>query len=307
MTITRTTLDTIPAIKEPRAKDHFVIMDQSDLAPYFADMISPENYYRESCIASNDWTGHISYSDTMDRLANGHEPTAQKSDEFMEQLENRSFNSRRFQNRAAVSGGVPCVPAMLAGHPLAMRRREKIIDDQAPLSIIIDIASSGGISEKTLMKRGAAVTALVRLLSAVRPVTLMIGCSTTPTEGERNTDGRSAWHIFTRIDTTPIDLGRTAHLLSHPSIARAAFYGAVAAERNINKDSRQSSVNLHWPYREGPTHIRKHAHEIFSRVLPNATESLYIGAAHIADPALDDPAKWLDDMLTQYGGQTAQD
>ena len=285
MTITRTTLKTIPAIKEPRAKDHFVIMDQSDLAPYFADMISPENYYRKNCTPNNDWTGHISYSDTMDRLTNGHEPTAQKSDEFMEQLETRSFNSRRFQNRAAVSGGVPCVPAMLAGHPLAMRRREKIIDDQAPLSIIIDIASSGGISEKTLLKRGAAVTALVRLLSAVRPVTLMIGCSTTPTEGERNTDGNSAWHIFTRIDTTPIDLGRTAHLLSHtPALQEPLFMEPLQPNATLTRTAvRIASTFTGLTVKDQP--IFANTHTKFSAVFCPMRPRAYI----LAQPTLQTP------------------
>jgi hypothetical protein len=304
MTITRTTIDTIPAIKEPRAKDHFVIMDQSDLASYMTETVTASNHQRKACTVRERWTGNLAYADSMDRLQNGHEPTAQKSDEYMTALEDRSFTAKRFQNRAAVSGGVPCVPAMLAGHPLAMRRREKMIDDQAPLSIIVDIASSAGLGTEALEKRGAAITALVRLLSTVRPVTLMIGCSVTPERGGKNVDGYSAWHVFTRIDTTPIDLGRTAHMLAHPSVARGMFYGAIVAERG---EAGSDNISLRWPYNDGPKSIREHAHEIFSRVLPNATESLYIGAAHINDTNITDPAKWLDDMLTEYGGQAAQD
>lgn len=304
MTITRTTLATIPAIKEPKAKDHFVIMDQSDLASYLTETVTANNHQRKQCTTRENWTGNLAYADSMDRLENGHEPTAQKSDEYMAALEDRSFNAKRFQNRAAVSGGVPCVPAMLAGHPLAMRRREKMIDDQAPLSIIVDIASSAGLDTIALEKRGAAITALVRLLSAVRPVTLMIGCSVTPERGGQNETGYSAWHVFTRVDTTPLDLGRTAHMLAHPSVARGMFYGAIVAERGA---AGSDNISLRWPYSNGPKAIREHAHEIFSRILPNATESLYIGAAHIHDENITDPAAWLDTMLTQHGGQTAQD
>lgn len=306
MTITRATLPALPEI-DKNAQDHFVLMDQSDLAEYLTKNVRTDNEYRKECNPSNSWTGNLSYSDSMQRLRDGHEPTAQKSDAYLEKMEDRSFNSRRFRNRPALSGGVPCIPAFLSGTPLAMKRRERVMDDQAPLSIIVDIASSSGLCAATLEKRGAAITALVRMLSAVRPVTLMIGCSVTPAKGEKNKDGASTWHIFTRIDTTPIDLGRTAHLLSHPSIARGAFYGAASAERNIEQESPQRSVNLHWPYRHGSEGIRKHAHAIFERILPNATESLYIGAAHIADENVSNPEQWLDTMLTQHGGQTAQD
>ena len=131
------------------------------------------------------------------------------------------------------------------------------------------------------------------MLSAVRPVSLHVGVSVTP-GGTTN-----GVHVFCRMDTAPIDLARTAHIISHPSVARAMFYGAAYDRAGAGA----TAGTLHWPYRAGPELIRKHAHEILSRAIPDATESLYVGAAHADDEGLAQPERWLQRMLEQHGGQ----
>jgi hypothetical protein len=101
------------------------------------------------------------------------------------------------------------------------------------------------------------------------------------------------------MDTAPIDLARTAHMLTHASVARGMFYG-IAYER-AGAGKHESS--LRWPYSAGPEVIRAHAHEILSRAIPEATESLYIGAAFETDDCIDKPEKWLTTMLERHGGQ----
>jgi hypothetical protein len=165
--------------------------------------------------------------------------------------------------------------------------------DSAPLAIIVDVASSGSVKASELEKRGGAITALVRLLSAVRPVSLYVGCSVT-LGGTKD-----AVHVFCRMDTAPMDLARTAHMLTHASVARGMFY-ALCYERSGANESERS---LKWPYAEGPKLIRRFAHEILSRAIPEATESLYVGAAFEGDECIDQPEKWLQTMLEAHGGQ----
>lgn len=275
-----------------RAKDQFLIGDMAQTTARF-EALPTDHHSRRNCSAGNDWTGGMAYNDSLRRVQEGCNAAAARSDAYLSKLEARDFVSRKFVTVAAVAGGLPCVPAMLAGHPLAMRQRRRQMTDSAPLAIIVDVASSGNIRAEQLEKRGAAVTALVRMLSAVRPVSLHIGVSVTP---GGTTDGV---HVFCRMDTAPIDLARTAHMLTHASVARAMFYGAAYERAGAGTQT----GTLHWPYRAGPELIRSHAHEILSRAIPDATESLYIGAAHAHDECIDKPEQWLQTMLERHGGQ----
>jgi hypothetical protein len=275
-----------------RSKDMFLIGDMSQTAARFAAV--PETHAsRRNCSAGNDWTGSMAWDDSLRRVHEGCNAAAAKSDAYLSKLEARDFVSRKFVTVASVAGGLPCVPAMLAGHPLAMRQRRRQMTDSAPLAIIVDVASSGSVKASELEKRGGAITALVRLLSAVRPVSLYIGCSVT-LGGTKD-----ATHVFCRMDTSPIDLARTAHMLTHASVARGMFYALCYERGGAQGDER----SLKWPYAEGPKLIRAHAHAILSRAIPEATESLYIGAAFETDECIDQPEKWLQTMLERHGGQ----
>lgn len=275
-----------------RAVDQFLIGDMTQTAERFAAMPTDQQS-RRNCTADSNWTGGLSYDDSLRRVQEGCNDAASRSDAYLSKLEARDFVSRKFVTVAAVAGGLPCVPAMLAGHPLAMRQRRRQMTDSAPLAIIVDVASSGSIRAEKLEKRGAAITALVRMLSAIRPISLYVGCSVT-LGGTKN-----ATHVFCRMDTAPIDLARTAHMLTHASVSRSMFYGT--AYRRAGADKHASS--LHWPYAAGPELIRAHAHEILSRAIPEATESLYIGAAFERDECIDQPERWLQTMLERHGGQ----
>jgi len=275
-----------------RSKDMFLIGDMAQTAARFAAV--PENHpSRISCHEGNDWTGRVAYDESLRRVHEGCTAAAAKSDAYLSKLEARDFVSRKFVTVASVAGGLPCVPAALAGHPLAMRQRRRQMTDSAPLAIVVDVASSGSVRASELEKRGGAITALVRLLSAVRPVSLYIGCSVT-LGGTKD-----ATHVFCRMDTAPIDLARTAHMLTHASVARGMFYALCYQRGGAQGDER----SLKWPYAEGPKLIRAHAHAILSRAIPEATESLYIGAAFETDDCIDQPEKWLQAMLEAHGGQ----
>lgn len=275
-----------------RAMDRFLIGSMTETAERFA-ALPLENQSRRNCTERNDWTGSLAYDESLRRVQQGCNDAAARSDVYLSKFEGCNFVSRKFATVAAVAGGAPCVPAMLANNPLAMRQRRRQMTDSAPLAIIVDVASSGSVKASMLEQRGGAITALVRLLSAVRPVSLYVGCSVTP--GQTS----DAIHVFCRMDTAPIDLARTAHMLTHASVARSMFYGLAYQRHGSSKDENM----LRWPYGAGPAIIRERAHEILSRAIPEATESLYIGAAFETDDCIDKPEKWLTTMLERHGGQ----
>jgi hypothetical protein len=292
----RTRLDAIPAIRKshPTACDTFLIGDAAQTARLFEN-VNPQRDSRKS--RRDPWSGNQTFDESLAHFRNGNPALVPASDAYLEKLTDRPLVSRRWQIVPSVAGGAPNVPAMLSGHPLAMFRRQRIASDQAPLAIIVDVASSAGIGTRDLERRGAAILALVRMLSASRAVSLYVGVSVTcgHLKGDRTHD---ATHIFTRCDTAPLDLARLAHMLGQPSTARRLYYGAAyEAEGAPTGDH-----SLFWPYLNGPSAIREHAHAILSRAIPDACESLYIGAAHISDEAIKSPEQWLDDMMTRHGG-----
>jgi hypothetical protein len=297
---------TLPAIDAVAARDGckttqdtYVVGDMTQTAALF-ESVNKERCARKS--KGSEWRGGMSFDDSLRCVREGNPAIVARSDEFLSRFEALHLVSRRWRTVAAVAGGVPCVPAALACHPLAMRQRQRVSSDQAPLAIIVDIASSAGIDSADLEKRGAAILALVRLLSAARPVSLYVGVSVTAghlTGAERH----NACHVFTRMDTTPLDLARAAHMLCHTSTARSLYYGAAYELTGAPLDEE----SLSWPYRGEKDVIRTHAHAILARAIPDAAQSLYIGAAHMNDAAIKNPALWLETMLKEHGGEPVQE
>ena len=137
------------------------------------------------------------------------------------------------------------------------------------------------------MKRGAAVLALLRLLSEKRPVSLWLGTSL-------GTGGNSKFNdmgtVLFPVETAPLDLARSAFALCHASVSRAMCYGISRLDINSNGQ---------WPY-DSERSSRLYMHKSISRLFPD-TDVMVINSAHIDDPLLGDPAKWLADMLAIYG------
>lgn len=244
----------------------------------------------ERSMWGSDWVGGMSAADAPRFLTEGDESRVAASDVFMAKLEDKfEFLTGRFRTVDAIAGGCPNVAAYLAGAPMAMRRRQRVADDLAPLTIVADCSSSSGISGKDMEKRGAAVLALVRLLSARRPVNLYAGVTA-------GNSGTGIVATMTRIETAPLDLARAAFMLSHQGAARGIGYGLCMNEFEPGA--------LGWCFGSEALE-RSYSPTFWARVFP-ATEVLFISGAHLKDAAVSDPEKWLTDNLAKYGGMENQ-
>ena len=211
------------------------------------------------------------------------------SDTMLSRFEKIRPVTRRYRTADAMTGGAPNIGAYLAGSPLAMRRRTRESSDTAPLTIVVDLTSSGGVDVQALRARGAAILALVRLLSASRPVELWAGCAGSPDVGKNG-------FAFARLDTGPLDLARAAPILSAPIVQRGILYDML-------RHMIDGKHLIRWNYGDVEKQ-RRHAHAIFERILPGAsgTEIFYIPPAFIEDELVSgDPAAWLESKLDQYG------
>lgn len=242
-----------------------------------------------------DWCGGMTYDQAARAAYAGDAIGAASSDKLMSEFEKLAPVSRRWRTIDTVAGGAPNIGAYLAGSPLAMRRRQRELDQGAPLTIFCDVMSSAGIKATALKKRGAAVLALVRVLGASRPVTVyMVG-------GDGSASTKPASFCLVRMDS-PLDVSRAAFFLGHPGAARGLLYSVL--KNAVGPQEISTGV---WAWGDNKKYVQ-HAPAIYANAIgANVDECLYLAPPHLSDPAIVDPAKWVLDMLAQHGGAPMAD
>jgi len=257
----------------------------------FADAVQAINLPDHS--HGNDWNGNEHISDTTRKCRTGDLARVAASDEFMSKFEALTgYNGSNFQVQNSMTGGAPNIGAFLAGNPMNMRVRRRVESEKAPLNIVVDCVSSAGIDAKTLEKRGAAIMALVRILSATRPVSLYIAAAALPYSDMTTHTGRA---VCMRLDSAPIDLARAAHLLCSVGVARQMAYGFIAS----NGGKRGDSTGLAWSYNSDKFQ-RENGKAFWQRSL-GIGEMLYIAAPYISDEITTNTEAWLKRMIAEYG------
>lgn len=239
-------------------------------------------------ISGGSWIGGLTAAMADRCLREGEASRVAASEDYLAKFEGKfAFHTARFKTIDAVAGGAPNVAAYIAGTPLAMRRRQRTADDLAPLTIVVDTTSSGGINAAKLERRGAALLALVRLLAARRPVTLWAGAAL----GPRGDNRVQMCSVMTRIETAPLDLARAAFLLGHPGASRGIGYSVIGEQcRGFGA----------WPYNDIDK-TRTYGPEYFGRLFPG-TEILYMPPVFGGELESTAPDKWLTEKLAKYGG-----
>jgi hypothetical protein len=270
-------IDSVLAVR-PGARDNYLVCDMSG---FIAAAESVPQCERGS---GGSWFGGKSYAESLENVRSGDLAGVADADKFLADMESHVFVSRQFRVFDDVVGAVPNIPAYLAGVPQNMRRRTRQPTSTAPLSVFVNLTSSAGIGAADLYKRGAAILALVRLLSNVRAVELwgFVGLG----------DSRTGNYVAVRLDTAPLDLARAAHVLTHTSVARGLGYGIATHRFNAGGA---------WPYSDVKL-SRKHGAEILARVTYPGSDVLLIPPIFLTDDCVKNPVKWIRDMLQAYGG-----
>ena len=231
--------------------------------------------------SADDWRGGLTATEAVRRCHAGDLARVAPSDALLGRFERFGFVAPRRAWLNDVTGAIPDVPAYLAGHPLAMRRRTKITDTAAPLAIVADLSSSQGIKTSDLEKRGAAILALVRIMSARRPVELWAGCAL-DANGQND-----ASVILARIDTAPLDLARAAFVMVGSSFPRHVCYALGRALDGFGGG---------WPY--GSHSIsRTMMRDMIAPAFSHVSDMLCVPAAHMDDKIHKNPEAWIESRL----------
>jgi hypothetical protein len=226
------------------------------------------------------WYGKEDRTMALRKLAMGDNELVAPSEALLSELEGLLPHTPRYVNIMDVVGALPVVPAYLSGVPVNMRRRAKVARDDAPISVVCDVTSSGGIDAGDLLRRGTALLAFVRVLSEHRQVSLWCGIGLNVRSGSSM--------VLWRIDTTPLDLARAAHLLSAPSVSRGLGY--------------QLSYKLHasgggWPFNDHGKQART-GEERLSALLGEQVH--FIPPLFLRDELVTAPVSWLKRELARY-------
>lgn len=250
--------------------DHYVLLEAGEI---------PELIKRHE-ITAGGWHGDTTV-DFRRKAEVGDEKLVAESEKFLASVENQIPLSRGWVNVDDVVGAIPNVPAFLAGHPQHMRRRQRMAKDNSPLTIFMDLTSSAGIDAKDVTKRGVVLLALTRMLVEHRPVELWVGTAKDQGYGS----GCAAW----KIDTSPLDLARSAYHIGAAAMARGFGYGLTDA---------LFRTGGHWPFKNVEEH-RRTAKERLKPVF-GFSEVLYIPPIHLDDQMTSDPVGWLKKTMSEY-------
>lgn len=169
------------------------------------------------------------------------------SEKLLAKMEAFDIPTARKQWVNDVAGAIPDVQAYIAGTPMTMRRKARAMSTAAPIAVVVDTGAAQMISAEQINARGAAVLALVRILSAHRPVELWAGAGL-----DADSQTNASW-TFCRIETAPLDLAHAAFILTHAATLRRVFWACACAH----------GFQGHSPYGQG----QRHATEAITRQL----------------------------------------
>lgn len=231
----------------------------------------------------NKWFNDESESDTLRKAELGDTTLVDAAERALAKLENVIETPRKVWERN-VAGAFCCVPDVLAGLPTPMRRQVITRDETSPITVLAITTSSGGISAKTLAKRGTVILALVMALARIRPVSLQqLTILNGADEGETI--------ITSEINTHPLDLATACYVLTSAGFARRLTYGLGKALNNFTGG---------WPRRYCYGSPEPYYEYLRNRLTPDPKKCLLIGAAELHDELLVQPTEWLNKQIARF-------
>jgi hypothetical protein len=184
-----------------------------------------------------------------------------------------------------VMGSTPCSPAVVAGHPMAMRRRVKRTAPARTARIYVSLICSAGIRASDMIKRGASILALAESLQAANvhvEVNLVAELPCSP----RDT-------IVVVPVETPLDLSVSGFAIAHPAFTRYVTYYL---------NGNQWGFNGGWPSYMGHTDEER---KIGAKILKLDPGDVWVPSASLLDDSVQNPEAWIKRNVMQVMGDDA--
>jgi hypothetical protein len=252
----------------------------------------------KSSSSSNHWDMGLGLDRAISYCFTGDEEGVKASDELLSRMEEHiQMPSTRAIWTDEVSGAFPNIPAYIAGQPLNMRTRQRAQTESAPLAIMVDLGISAAISAQQVRNRGTAILALVRALSAHRPIELWAmdfgsaddGAATAYSFGHSRIS--NAVCCAAKIETSPLDLSTACYALTHPAFVRQVLFGL---------EEKYHDFRGGWPFRINRALSRHEMEVLCAPMWPHVSETLALPGLHVADQSMTDPEAWLKRQLAEH-------
>jgi hypothetical protein len=173
-----------------------------------------------------------------------------------------------------------------------MRRRQQVEGERAPVRLILDTTSSGGIRADKLQRRGAAMLALTMALIEERPVELWQLTSLDMRYGG------NASIMMVRCPTAPVNLGVCAHILTSQQWTRGCGYGYL-------KQCQRSGIGWSFVSPDTEQNKRKY-HRLMRAALDLSPQDILVDGIFLHDPLVDAPVAWINGELAKLRGMAQE-
>lgn len=241
------------------------------------DAIETANPYRGESSGCHDWDHGVSPREAHDKARNGDPGMVA---DYRDQID---FNVAQGDHETAewclsVAGSSPCVPAALMGNPYSMRRRVKRERITRTVRVYVSLVCSAGIPAASMIKRGAAILALIESLQiqGVHVELFLLG-----ELGSRQGD-----YIHVIPIETPIDLSRAGFAIAHPAFTRHTVYHGLGDRHGFNG---------RWTnYSNGGSDT-----STIRSILEMDSSDILVPTVHYSDTILTDPQAWIRERVKQ--------
>lgn len=261
------------------------------LALDYEQLTAGKSLFQTDSYTGRSWYNGESIADSLRFARTGNASLVPAAEALISKIDTAIVTPRRVIE-SAVAGAFVHVPSAIVGLPRTMRRIHYESTETAPITVIATATSSAGISSEILAQRGAAILALVLALSRQRALSLYVAdvhCNhaaapflPSPRFADcTGRDGETA--IFCRINTAPLDLATACYALTSSGFCRRLCY---EISNKING------------YRNAtPNHSDSYRADLARRAGFAAETTLFISAAHLYDPIVDQPLLWINDQI----------
>lgn len=254
----------------------------TELADYAAGLLASGKAKNRSA-SSHDWNDSKTSREAIATFKAGDLSGVAKSDALLSRFESQTIATHKPLWQDSFAGAFPNVGAAILGKPMAMRRRVRGENEGAPIAIVVDIGAASHIERDMIERRGAAILALLRILSHHRPVELWAGAILDADES------KNASAHFCRLDTAPLDLARAAHILTSPAAIRGTLWACADAH----------GFEATTPYGAGQAHSA-HTAELLGPAFQGAADTIFLGRInHHEDESIASPETWIERKLCE--------
>lgn len=254
----------------------------------FADACAALPADIRSAYSRSEWSGETFNASLQQVRGGGSESSVPAAERLIAQIQATLPETLTRRWSLDLAGAFPCVPAYLSGEPESMWSLFDVPAETSPVRVYVCSTSSGAVPHEDLLRRGCACLALILLASRTRPVELYsyAHCAERAIKGRR---GDAL--IVQRLQSSPMMLAEVSYVLTSPGWARNLTY-AFFSDRLGYSNLKWADAQLRDNCQAGP---------VTRQLLGLEPSDVLIGPAHCDDPAVKDPAGFVNRELGKLG------